>query len=306
MSETQSPTPKRRKFLLDSALSVIGIASLPFLLSGLRIQNNKSILDEPTGPRAPHVAAVDAPGTHNMLVVGRDTVFLSHLPMFKPHDSDSPHRYQVILEAVLAKVGPDPQTTYAKDRKSHPTTRTYTLSPQQFILPHLNSANANPPLSTFRADLFRGHLEKKGERIIEGADVSIRNVIHFRELDSNAPKLTQLEYILFGKGSELFMAHLLTRPPDFDQVISISIKDHALTDDDLRKGLRIVFTRPNTVAGRLLEKQEATGELRPAEGLSSTQKLKVRVGVEHYLEDGELRVPATFETTPAERRARFP
>jgi hypothetical protein len=306
MSEQQPQIPQRRKFLLDSALSVIGIASLPFLLSSVRINNNKSILDEPPGPMAHHLAAVDSPGTHNMLVVGQESVFLSHLPMFKPHDTDSPHRYQVILEATLAKVGLDPQTAYAIDRKGHPATRIYTLSPQKFILPHLNSANANPSISTFRADLFRGHLEKEGtERIIEGADVSIRNVIHFRELDSNAPKLNQLEYILFGKGSELFLAHVITSPPDFDQVISIAIKDHTFTDEDLRKGLRVVFTRPNTVAGRLLEKQEATGELRLAEG-TSPQKLKVKVGVEFYFEDGELRVPATFETTPAERRARFP
>jgi hypothetical protein len=296
----------RRKFLRDTALALIGIGSLPFLLSNVRINNHKSILDEAAVPMAHHLAAVDALGTHNMLIVGKETVFLSHLPMFKPHDSDSPHRYQVILEATLAKGGVDTLPTYTNDRKSHTATRIYTMSPQQFILPHLSSANTNPPLSTFKANLFRGHLEKKGTALIlEDADVSIRNVIHFREFDSNAPKLTQLEYILFGKGSELFLAHLITRPPDFDQVIAINVKDHAFTDDDLRKGLRIVFSRPNSVAGRLQEKQEATGELKPAEGRLEPKKVSVKVGVEYYFEEGELRVPATFETTPAEKRARF-
>jgi hypothetical protein len=227
--------------------------------------------------------------------------------MFKPHDPESPHRYQVILEAALSKAGADPQATYATDRKSHPSTRIYTLSPQLFILPHLSSANLNPPLGTFKADLFRGHLEKDGtSRIVAGADISVKNVVHFRELDSDATPLTQLEYILFGKGSELFLAHLITRPPDFDQVISISVKDHTLSDADLRKGLRIVFMRPNTVDGRLLEKQEETGELRPGDGRSAPLKLRVKAGVEYYFEEGELQVPATFDTTPAEKRARFP
>lgn len=48
-------------------------------------------------------ATEDSPNIHNMLVVGNETVFLSHLPMFKglneqATDYTSPHRYQVILE----------------------------------------------------------------------------------------------------------------------------------------------------------------------------------------------------------------
>jgi len=307
MSKSYPPIPRRRTFLRDTVAALLAIGCLPFLLSHqFRIDNHKSILDEPALPLAHHVAAVDAPGTHNMLMVGKEALFLSHLPMFKPHNSDSPHRYQVILEATLAKAAGDPQAAYANDRTSHPATRIYTLSPRQFVLPQLSSATANPSLTTFKADVFRGHLEKEGERIVEETDVSIKNVIHFREFEPAAPKLAQLQYILFGKGSELFLAHFISRPPDFDQVISISIKDHTFTDDELRKGLRVVFSRPNTVAQRLLEKQEAVGEVKPAAEGAPPLKMKINAGVEYYFEEGELRVPAVFETTAAERRARFP
>jgi hypothetical protein len=47
----------------------------------------------------PAPAVEDHPATHNMLVVGTETVFLSHLPMFDAvnkngTDYTSPHRYQ--------------------------------------------------------------------------------------------------------------------------------------------------------------------------------------------------------------------
>ena len=52
----------------------------------------------------------DCPNIHNMMVVGKDTVFLSHLPMFEQLNKRgdvylTPHRFQVILEATFAKNG---------------------------------------------------------------------------------------------------------------------------------------------------------------------------------------------------------
>ena len=49
-----------------------------------------------------NASAEDHPATHNMLVVGHDTIFLSHLPMFQGVNATkaaftSPHRYQVCL-----------------------------------------------------------------------------------------------------------------------------------------------------------------------------------------------------------------
>src|SRR6185369_3469529 len=74
--------------------------------------------------------AEDAPATHNMLVVGHQTVFLSHLPMFealRPNGSEytSPHRYQVILQATLEQPTPGcghgrhVTSTYQTDRASN-------------------------------------------------------------------------------------------------------------------------------------------------------------------------------------------
>jgi hypothetical protein len=70
--------------------------------------------------------------THNMLVVGEKTVFLSHLPMFHGN-----HGFQVILEVAFSNSGGDPQAIYAKDRQNHPETKMYTLNPEEFVLQDL-------------------------------------------------------------------------------------------------------------------------------------------------------------------------
>ena len=53
----------------------------------------------------------------------------------------------------------------------------------------------------------------------EGVDVGVTRVIHFRKFEPGAAGLSQLEYLLFGKANELFLAHSITKPPDFDQVL---------------------------------------------------------------------------------------
>src|SRR5215510_9191245 len=90
--------------------------------------------------------AEDAPNQHNMLIVGEQTVFLSHLPMFHSGDPRdpaavdasgtefiSPHRFQVILEATFKAQG-DVSGVYAKDRQAHPSTKIYTLRPNKLFV----------------------------------------------------------------------------------------------------------------------------------------------------------------------------
>jgi hypothetical protein len=248
----------------------------------------------------------DEPNTHNMLIVGQETVFLSHLPMFTSPTFDSPHRYQVILEVTFTKAGANPQAVYANDRKKNPGTKIYTLNPDEFVLPSLRSGTPTP-LSSFGAKIFHGHLEKRGKKLLaSGVSVNVKNIVHFREFDPQATNPAELEYILFGKGKELFLAHFITRPPDFDQVLSVSVSDRSFTDEELRKGMRVVFKRPNSIAQRLMEKQEVVGEVRDGSGTSTPLIAKFKAGTEFYFEEGELRVPAVFGQTSAERKAGFP
>jgi hypothetical protein len=290
MSKSQQRRTGRREFLRHGSFAAA--AGLLGLGRGAKAET--------------HRHADDAPDVHNMLIVGRESVFLSHLPMFTTPRSVSPHRYQVILEAAFAKPGGNPQAVYAADRRRNPAVKIYTLNPEEFVLPHLRAAGGQAPLGSFGATVFRGHLEKPGNRVIaDGVTVNVKNVVHFREFDPAAASPAKLEYILFGKGRELFLAHFVTRPPDFDQVLSVSAAGRTFTDEELGRGMRVTFERPNTIARRLLERQEAVGEVRDEKGAAAPLKVSFKAGTEFYFEEGELRVPMTMDTTAAERKAGF-
>jgi hypothetical protein len=194
----------------------------------------------------------DSPASHTMLVLGTGPVFLSHLPMFmKPHD------YQVILQASFSNSGSDPQRLYLDDRKAHPKTLLYTLQPKAFVLPDLFPPSPGQPrhLRSFQASLFRGdfeHPDADTAEIAANVVVTVAGVVLGHKFVPGAPALDQLAYVLFGKGPELWLAHLITRPPTFDQVLSTTVAGHAFTDQELRVGVPVtVPSRKDVAAERL-------------------------------------------------------
>jgi len=186
--------------------------------------------------------AGDPAESHTMLVIGAGAVFVSHLPMFmKPHD------YQVVLQVTFSSHGADPQRVYADDRAAHPDILLYTLKPKPFVLADLlpPSPGKPPRLRSFRADIFQGDVERPGAaRIAPNVDVSVTGVVLGHKFVPKAPPLDHLTYVLFGKGTELWLAHVITGPPDFDQILSTGVDGHTFTDQDLGAGI------PVTVPGR--------------------------------------------------------
>ncbi len=241
-------------------------------------------------------------GVHGMLLVGgaRVPVYLSPLPMFM-----APHNFQVILEVTLdaeasrrfedvhAQLGPD---------------QLYTVKPEAFSIVDLLSVDpANEALSEFKADIFRGHFEKGGDVIASGARVGVTSVIHFRELGS-ADKATDLNYILFGGEQQSFLAHGITQPPDFDQVLSANVTPFVFTEDDLRRehfGVNITIPgRSNTPHDRLKPDGKVSGRGH-AIGAHQIFDVDVEVVSEIYFEEGELLKEADFSPTKEEKAAGF-
>lgn len=226
----------------------------------------------------------DEPGVHGMLMAGAATVFLSHLPMFV-----TPHDYQVILEATLTRPGHDPHAEYIADRTRTGATL-YTLEPERFVLPRLAAAS---PLQSFKGSVYRGHFErfptqaaKAAARVLQNVDVTITRVIHFAHFDPAATKPAELEYLLFGKGDELFLAHTITRPPDFDQIVPVTPLDRVFTGAELDRGVRVVIPGRNVPADRLAGVEPVTGTIAGTDGAATTVRL--RPGAEVYFEEGEL------------------
>ena len=297
----------RREFLKNS---VTAAAGLGFLSLGL-----------PARALSIFPPLDDEQGTHNMMVVGEQTVFLSHLPMFDGLTEDrksffSLHRYQVILEASFSDGTGDLTGTYTADRKSNPAEKMYTVKPALFVLPDLDPKGK--ALRTFRGHtVYRGHLERTNTPILgfkgdpkktpAGGtfDVNVRRVVHFHKFVPGAAKPAQLQYILFGKGPETFMAHFIAGPPDFDQIISVKLNGQQFTDEQLAGGVKVnIPGRLNTAKTRMKEKQKASGVFQLS-GTTKSKPLAVEAIKEFYFEEGELRTRATFDPTAEEKSSGF-
>ena len=290
MSASDRTLSGRRRFLVDAGCGALALSGAG-RIAGAFAQ-----------------AAEDAPNQHNMLVFGERTIYLSHLPMFDGLDEpktgfSSPHRFQVILEATFEVNGKDAGDLYRKDRQAHPATRIYTLEPEPFVLTRLFSPANRPQVGSFKAKVFRGHLEQGGKPVpgLEEASVHVSRVVHARQFDPRARKPTTLEYIVFGKGDELFMAHAIVGPPDFDQVLAVKLAGRQLDAKDLGAPLRLVIPDRKNVAGqRVREKQRVKASLvRSAPDPASS--VEVTAGTQYYFEEGELLVPPTFDLTAEER-----
>lgn len=249
------------------------------------------------------------PPVHGMLVVGENTVFLSHLPMFGHPD----HGFQMIMEVTLGGQS-DAQAVYAQSRRTSGT-REYTLAPVATTLPRLvdlmPQGEKPPVVRSFRGNLFRHHFERQSpnppDQILNNVTINVQHVVHFRELVAPGEQLSDLQYILFGKGSELFLAHYITRPPDFDQVLSVRIAGQAFSDSELGLGPIVVIPgRANQLANRIKEGTTVTGAIRQPGGAPTTVlTLQIEAVRELWLEETELREDPDFSQSPVEQAAGF-
>ena len=249
-------------------------------------------------PDQPHA---EAPiGVHGMLLVGEAPVYLSHLPMFM-----APHNFQVILEVTLDA---DASRRLADSRADFSHDELYTVKPEEFSIVDLVADDPDKPaVAAFKADIVRGHFEKGGDVIAAGATVAVDNVIHFEEL-GHADKAAELEYTLFGTEQQFFVAHRVTQPPDFDQILSANVTGHRFTEDEIRRerfGVLItILGRSNTLSDRIKPGEKVSGRGHVV-GAHQFLDLEVEALSELYFEEGELREEATFSPTPAEDEAGF-
>jgi hypothetical protein len=216
------------------------------------------------------------PAVHGMLVVGEGQVFLSHLPMFH-----APHDYQIIMEVRLRGKDSNPHALYTRDRRNTGE-RLYTWVPKPFILPGLVSSP--PSVSTMQGAVFRGHFERGGTPITADTVLAeVARILYSRQLILADDASSRLRYVLFGSPHEPFLAHLITRPPDSDHVLSVVLPQVPSRWDGSSLVLEI-SDRQNVLDQRLREGDEVDCKIlsQPGPGL------RVIVGQEIYFETGDL------------------
>lgn len=219
---------------------------------------------------------------HGMRIIGEKTICLSHMPLF----GSSCHKYQVLLEATFKGDG-NPQAKYLQDQARNPTQNEYTLEPtEQFWLPGLESGR----IKSFKANIHRGQYERNAtpQLLARNVTVEVKRVVHFRELKPNINASRLSEYLLFGNRSEQYLAHLITAPSDFDQILSVK-NPLPLTDAQLTKAVRLVLpNRPIPNPQRKVQQALKPNDQPAALINGKGDRVRIDVGMEYFLETSDL------------------
>jgi len=218
----------------------------------------------------------DRPATHGMLMVGEAKVLLSHLPMFM-----SPHDFQVIFEVTLREPNADPASVYLQSRRTS-SERIYTWVPKPFVLPSLFTAPGSA--AGMQGTVVRGHFERGGKPITsDQVHADITRVMFSHKLTPTDTAPPRLRYLLFGSPGEAFVAHVITRPPDFDHVLSVLLPQPPVGWDG--RALLLEFPgRDNTHDRRLKEGEELDATI----VANPPSSVRIKVQREFYDETGDL------------------
>lgn len=221
-------------------------------------------------------ASNDAPAVHGMLLVGTKRIFLSHLAMFHP-----PHNYQVLFAAPLTANGSDPAAAYFEDRRKTGA-KLYTWVQEPLSLPSLIAKGGGLPC-TMHGTIFRGHFERAGTPLMsDRVRADVARVFHFRRFIPSTDPAEHSKYILFGETNDWYLAHWITRPPDFDQVLSVVLRNEFPFEIPESNSI-LVSGRKNSVVGRLIAGEKISGTPLPSERV-----VDFEVAVEIYVETDDL------------------
>ena len=112
--------------------------------------------------------ATHAHGVHGMVLFGSDSLFASHLPLYR-----APHDWQVVLE-----VEPQDQAVAESFRQSDGM---LTIEPEPFDLTRLDP-QAEDPLPAFAAKVYKGHFERGGELWLECHQLQVHRLAHRQKI----------------------------------------------------------------------------------------------------------------------------
>jgi len=202
-------------------------------------------------------------GIHGMVLFGSGKhLFLSHIPMFhRPHD------VQLLLSVTLESLESGASGDFSNE--------TYTLQPERFDL----DALARGQLKQFRATVYRGNFEGGGTPLHRDVTVKVEAVEQVRFLSEQAPETPEPRYLVLGSGKDVYLVHVLSRAPDFDQVVKVTLDKPLRRKDGKPPVLR--FQRRENLADKRLragERLSATDEDGKPVGLTLQRELSFLAG----------------------------
>ncbi|MFD4553019.1 hypothetical protein ACFWP5_01640 [Streptomyces sp. NPDC058469] len=198
---------------------------------------------------------------HGFVLLGTDTVYAVHTPTFT-----APCDFQAALRVTLDT------DTYRTARKRYGTSALFTVSPRTLLLEDLE------PGASFPADLYFGRFGRDGELLGE-TRIEIEERVYFGHVGEPPAGPLALRYVLFGR-EQLYLAHALTGPPDFDQILTAQLAGEWLALGVAGEAAARTVTIPN-------RPDDLAGRLRPGEQFTA-EGTELQVLAEVYLETADL------------------
>lgn len=163
-------------------------------------------------------SVIDTPNNHGMFMLGEETLFLCHMPMFTTED----HMYQLICEAELDASS---WQAYLGDKKTSPAEpfNLVNVDDDKFTLPEIQIGQ----VASFTVDIYRSYSGagdgQPSNPIVSSATVTVRRVVVYRHFDRQIPRPLGLTYYLFGAGDEAFLSHYIAGDPDFQHILRVAV-----------------------------------------------------------------------------------
>ena len=156
----------------------------------------------------------EGPAIHGFLILGTNSLYLCHLPMYHM----PAHSYQTILEA---EIDGSHMENYLKIKKENPTKPIIILNKSSMTLEKLVNSSSFIGVIKFADE----NGDSVGEPLISSEiTVNIKKILLFKQLNKNSPDYPEnLEYYLFGANSDWHLSHYLSKAPNFEQELDISI-----------------------------------------------------------------------------------
>ena len=154
----------------------------------------------------------DISANHGFLMLGMKNLYLCHLPMYFM----AAHTFQSILEA---EVEDSIWENYLKLKRENPSKPLIVLNDKPMSLEALVNSNS------FLGQVFFAN--ENGDPVgdtLGSAKVTIKKKLLFEQLFKNSPDYPEnLEYDLFGTNTDWHLSHYISKAPNFEQELDISI-----------------------------------------------------------------------------------
>jgi hypothetical protein len=237
------------------------------------------------------VDALPHRGIHGQLLYGEDPTYLSHLAVFMGEPVSHPHNFQVVLEVSFSD--PSAEATYLQSLRATPDDIHTAVPPpydQNALVVDEPGRQLHRTLAGTR--FVRGHFEQGGQQIMPPTDLDLERVVYFREFTTGGERDEAPHYLLFGRSNEAHLTHLISAPPDFQQILKVEVTAGdglpEQLDELLAEGLYLSLPDRDNTEDRRLRTGETIDCGVDAETSLAFPSVELRVAEESYCEAGEL------------------